>query len=55
MIVAPEATSRGYYYHMYEGVKRKNTTSRGPATDSKIPPQGTASEIVEERPGFAGA
>jgi hypothetical protein len=29
MIVALGATSQGYYYHMYEGVKSKNTRCRG--------------------------
>src|SRR5216684_6333713 len=43
MIVALGATSQGYYYHRYEGGERKNPTSRGPPTDPKIPPGGTAS------------
>src|SRR5262245_41150812 len=54
MIVALGATSRGYYYHMYEGTARKNTTSRGVSRDLRIPGRGTGG-FFEEHRGFAGA
>src|SRR5438105_15303004 len=49
-VVAPapvRAPSRGYYYHMYEGRKRKNPICGGTPGDEKIPGRGTL--LLERR------